>query len=474
MKLRILKLVTSLTAVGLLVTPISHVSAATPGTNTGTRSLRTAARVKTQGNPQALDRIIAIVNNGIILQSDLIRAVRNARIEMRDRDITPPPIKMLLVPVLNQLIMRNIQIQTAERIGIRITDGELNSAIQEIAKRNGLTTTAFVAKLSQSGISLSNVRSQIRDELMIARLREKVIEQSVHVTREDVDLLLANQVNTNNDIEYRLSYILIAVPENAANNKREDAKRKAEGLLKQLHNGANFAQMAIRYSDGAQALNGGDIGWRKTDDLPTMFAAVVPHLKPGQVSRLISNANGYYIVKVTGSRSAQSPHTATEVHLWQILLKPNALRNASATKALSERIYRELKKGASFAKLANRYSDDLNSKDEGGNMGWKPRQVYDSIFRHQLEQLAPGQISPPFHTNNGWYIVKLLGRRKRDLTKQLLRAKAREAILHQREQSVYESWLRQQRADSYVEVLLKPGMITKADLDGHKVTANAS
>lgn len=474
MKLRILKLLTMLATIGLLLTSVPRAGAATPGTNSVAAPSETTAAVKVQIHPQVLDRIVAVVNNGVILQSDLIHAVHIARIEMRDHGISPPPIKTLLAPVLNQLVMRKIQVQAAERVGIRVTDEELSKAIDEVAKRNGLTAMEFRAKLAQSGISLSSVRHQLRNQLMIARLRNKVIEQSVNVTREDVDLLLANQTNKGSDIEYRLSYILIAVPENATKSRREAAKKKILKVLKRLHGGADFAQMAIRYSDGAQALNGGNIGWRKTDDLPTMFADVVPHMKTGQVSPLIGNGNGYYIVKVTGRRSTQPRQTATEIHVQQILLKPNALRNASATKNLINKLYRELGKGASFSKLASQYSDDLNSKDNGGNMGWRPRQGFDQAFQHQLKQLNPGQLSAPFHTESGWHVIKLLGRRKRDFTQKLLRAKAREEILRQRGQSAYESWLRQQRAGSYVDIRLEPGPITKAGLNNSGTIPNAS
>lgn len=465
MKLRIFKLLTLLTTACLLLMSVARADAATSGAEIKAAPGHVAASTKSQGRPQVLDRIVAVVNNGVILQSDLIRGIRIARIEMRNHGITPPPLKTLLKPVLNQLIMRKIQIEEAKSAGIHVTDEDLSKAIREVARRNGMTTAQFRSSLSQSGISISNVRRQLRGELMIARLRDKVVSQSVNITRRDVDLFLANQANGKNDLEYHLSYILVAVPENATKGRREAAKKKAQRVLKLLHGGANFAQMAIRYSDGAQALNGGNIGWRKTDNLPTMFASVVPHMKPGQISSVIGTANGYYIVKVTGRRSTQPRKTATEIHARQILLKPNALRNPSATKALINKLYHELQKGASFAKLASQYSDDLSSKDNGGDMGWEPRQSFDPEFRHQLKQLDPGQLSPPFHTDSGWHIVKLIGRRKHDFTKNILRAKAREAILRQREQSAYETWLRQQRAASYVDVRLKPGMITNADLN---------
>lgn len=417
------------------------------------------------GQPQVLDRIVAVVNNGVILQSQLVRAIRVARVQMRQRGINPPPATALQSQVLEQLVAKKIQVQAAENAGIKVNDAELNEAVQAVAKQNNMTVPQFKTELEKSGIDFNDVRHQIRDEIMIQQLRQKAVDQRIVVTDQDVNLFLSNHAHQDNNAEYRLSYILVAVPENASERQRQTKKAKAEKLLEKLHQGADFAQLAIADSDGPQALKGGDLGWRKADDLPTMFSDIVPDMKVGQISSLISTANGYYIVKLTDKRSSGKRQTVVETHAEHILLTPNTLRDGATTKALAEKLYQKLKNGANFDKLAEKYSDDPGSKDQGGDLGWQPPGSFVPTFEKQLNKLQPGQISKPFKTRFGWHIVKLLGRRTRDVTEQVRRNQARQAILRSREQEAYQSWLQRLRDDAYINIRLKPGMITDAEVD---------
>ena len=445
---------------------LAHTAQAQSPPSATTTPIPTASakpRPAADGSAQLLDRVVAVVNDGVILQSDLIRGIRIARIQLRQRGINPPPPSALEDPVLSQLVTRKIQVQDAESANIKVDDSELDQAIQSVAAHNHMTVAQFKAELATHKIPFSEVRRQVRQEIMIEQLRRKEVDQRIVVTKQDVDLFLANHAHDNNNTEYDIAYMLIAVPEHATGKQRAAAKAKAETLLRELHHGANFAQLAIRYSNGPSALRGGDLGWRKADDIPTMFANVVPDMKVGDVSSVIDNENGYYIVKLSNERSAESPQKVVETHAAHILLRPNALRDETATKALAEKLYRELKNGANFAALAKKYSEDSSSKGDGGDLGWQPPGSFVPSFEKQLNSLKPGQISKPFQTRFGWHIVKLLGRRTQDVTEQVRRARAREAIIRQREESAYQRWLRQLRAEAYVRILLKPGMITDAD-----------
>lgn len=414
--------------------------------------------------PQVLNRIVAVVNDGIILQSELEQAIHLTQARLRERSIKPPSAVALQSQVLEQLILTRIQTQRAKQAGITVNDTELNQAMKRIAAQNKLTVPQFVNALKHEGIGLADVRHQVRDEITIQQLRQKEVDQRIVVTDQDINLFLANQTDIDDSTEYRLSHILIAIPENADEKARAAAKAKAEGLLKQLHNGADFAQLAIAHSAGPTALQGGDIGWREDPDLPTMFASIVPTMKLHQISNVIDASNGYNIIELTGERSTGNRQTAVETHVEHILLTPNALRDATATKALAEKLYGELKGGAKFAALAKKYSDDLGSKDGGGDLGWQPPGTFVPAFQNVIDKLQPGDLSEPFQTRFGWHIAEVLGRRTRDITDDMKRARARQAITKRREEQDYQNWLRRLRDEAYVQVRLKPGMITDTDV----------
>ena len=402
-------------------------------------------------DPLPLDRIVAVVNDGVVLQSELDRATQVSITQLKERGIALPREEVLRTQVLDRLINVRVQTQKAQELGIRIDDRELNDVMASIAQQNNLTLAGFAEAVRKDGLDFLAVREQVRDEVIIARVRQREVESRINVTDQDIDLFLANKKNLD-DTEYRLSSILVAVPEGATPEQREKAKAKAKGLLARLEKGEDFAQIAAAESDGQQALQGGDMGWKKGIDLPTVFANIAPKLKDGEVSQVLESGAGYHLIKLTGKRGGGEAQTVTETHAQHILLSPNAIRDEAATLVQAREVEKRLKAGETFEKLAKELSDDPGSKNNAGDLGFQPPGTFVPEFQIRLDQLQPGEISSPFHTQFGWHIARVIERRTRDTSEETRRAKARSAIMSRRSAEEYETWLRRLRDEAYVEM----------------------
>ncbi len=417
----------------------------------------------TAGAPVVLDRIVAVVNKEIILESQLVNDIALVTAQMKARGITPPSVADLQGQVLEHMITTRVQLQRATEAGIKANDQDVNAAIDRVAKQNNVTSKEFLSEAKAQGVSIANLRREIHDQILIQELRQKEVTRRLDVTDQDVDLFLANG-HADSSEEYHLSHILVSIPDNATPEQRAAAEAKADKILAELRSGGDFTQIAIRHSDGQQALQGGDLGWRKASDLPTLFASVVPTLKVGEVSNVIRGLNGYNIVKLDDKRSSEPQQTVVETDVQHLQLKPSTIRDAKATAALAQSLYKQIEGGADFGKLAKRYSDDTQTKNEGGNTGWQPPEVFSPELMQHIDALAKGQVGQPFELNDNWHIVKLLGRRTVNVTEKIRRQRARMAIMQQRETTKYEDWLRQLRASAYIEIRLKSGWITDADV----------
>lgn len=403
-----------------------------------------------QAQPLPLDRIIAVVNDGVILQSELDRAIGMSTAQLRERGIQLPREDVLRTQVMERLVVSRLQTQKAAEAGIRIDDRELNEVLGNIASQNGLTLAAFADAVRKDGMDFLSVREQVRDEVLVARVKQKEVDSRVVVTDQDIALFLANR-SAVDDSEYRLSHILVALPEGATAEQREAARAKANGLLARLNKGEDFAQLAAAESDGQQALQGGDLDWRKGSALPGLFAATVPKLKQDDVSEVLESAGGFHLIKLTGKRGGGETQTVQETRARHILLQANAIRNEDATLAQAQEIAKKLKDGESFEALAKQYSDDPGSKNSGGDLGFTPAGVFVPEFQIRLDQLQPGETSSPFHTQFGWHIAQLIERRTRDTTEETRRLKARQAIIARKSAEEYEQWLRRLRDEAYIE-----------------------
>ena len=419
--------------------------------------LALAAVVASAGEP--IDRIVAVVNDGLVLQSELDRALDLSRHQLADRKIPLPPEDILRAQVLERLILTRVQTQRAQEAGIRVDDRELNEVLNNIASQNRLSLADFAKQVQKEGIDYTSLREQVREEVMINRLRAREVESRVLVTDQDIALFLANE--GQDQTEYRVSHILVAVPDGAASDARVKARAKAEGLLKKLQGGADFAQTASTSSDGQQALQGGDLDWRTAGNLPELFASAVIKLKPGELSPILESASGFHILKLTDQRGGGAMKTITETHAAHILLAPNAVRNDEQTKLAIRQVYDRLKKGEDLGAIAKKMSDDTGSKQAGGDLGWQPAGVFAPEFEDALKNLKPGEYSTPFRTQFGWHIAKVIERRSRDATDETRKARARQAIQNRKSGEEYEMWLRRLRSEAYVEIRNPDGTVAK-------------
>ncbi len=399
----------------------------------------------------AVDHIVATVDDSVILQSELDEMLATVKRQLHTQDGHLPPDAVLRKQVLERLIMMRLQLQYAQRTGIRIDDEKLNTALDNIAKQNKLSLGDFRAALEREGYDYAHFRDNIRDQMIIAELQQRQVNSMVTVSDQEVDNFLANaKLQGSVADEYHLAHILIAVPEGASADKVAAAHSKAQRVLDELRGGADFQKMAVSVSDGQQALEGGDLGWRSAAQIPTLFVDVVAHMKPGEVSDLVRSPSGFHIIKLIDHRSMDN-HSVIQTHARHILIRTNDLVSDEDAKARLEQLKQRLEGGDDFAALARAHSDDTVSAAKGGDLGWVSPGDLDPRFEEVMNGLAPGKISVPFHTQFGWHLVQVLGRRTYDDTKEFRRNTAREMIRKRKAEEAVDIWLRRLRDEAYVE-----------------------
>jgi len=401
-----------------------------------------------------LDRIVAVVNNDVIVASELQRRVREVRKSLRDAGTPPPSSAALARQVLERLILERLQLQIADSNGIRVSDNDLNQAIENIAKRNKLSLRQFRDVLERDGVDFAGFREQIRKEMLLTRVRQRSVASKVTVTPREIDNYLATIAQQGGSgSEYHIGHILVAVPEAASSEQISAARDKADSILQRLNNGEDFAQLAATDSDGQQALKGGDLGWRKANELPTLFSDVVPKLKLGEISAPIRSPSGFHIIKLLDIRS-DSRYVIKQTKARHILIRTNELINDAEAKTRLNQLKTRIENGEDFAELARSHSDDTTSATHGGDLGWLNPGDTVPLFENKMKQLAPGEVSAPFKSQFGWHIVQVLKRRDFDDTEKVRRAKAANKIRKRKSDEEVQSWLRQLRDEAYVELRL--------------------
>ena len=398
-----------------------------------------------------LDRIIAVVNDEVILESELVEMERTVRDQLRQRDAVIPPSDIMRKQVLERLLIQRIQVQKADRVGIRVGDDALNAALRQIADNNGLSLREFRDVLEKDKFDFPDFRESIREEMIISRLRKSQVEDRVIVSDREIDNFLATQLSQGGvETVYHLLHILISMPEAAAPEQIQEAQVKFDKVQELLDSGANFSEVAAGYSDGQNALEGGDLGWRKQGELPSLFAKVVPDLVEGQVSELIRSGSGFHLVKLAEKKSEES-HMVKQTLASHILLKTNELTTDNDAESRLQQLRERVLNGADFAELARAHSDDTGSAIEGGSLGWASPGVMVSEFEEKMDALADGEVSDVFKSRFGWHLIKVFERREQNMAEEFKRNKARAQIRQRKISEDMESWLREMRDEAYVE-----------------------
>lgn len=402
--------------------------------------------------PRELDRVVAVVDDDIIMETELLERTASIRARMRDQQTQLPPTDVLLEQVLERMIVESIELQMAEKAGIRVSDNQLNETLANIARQNNMTTEAFRETVLSEGMSWPALRDQIRRELTVNQLRQRRVGGRIQITDQDVDNFLNSEVaKTNLAPDYRLGHILIAIDNQTPPQVAEET---AMMVYQKLQDGADFAALAVRYSSGDAALSGGDLGWRKAAQLPTLFSDTVLDMGAGDVSAPIRSASGYHIIKVLELRGG-TEQIVQQTKARHILVKPNEIRSETETRTLIEDIYRQLQQDPDqFETLAKTYSDDPGSALQGGSLGWVNPGTMVPEFEQQMQAAQIGEISQPFRSDFGWHILQVEERRSQDMSEEFRRSRARQMLQKRRFDEELDGWLREIRQNAYVEIKL--------------------
>ncbi|MFC7302069.1 peptidylprolyl isomerase [Cognatiluteimonas weifangensis] len=402
---------------------------------------------------QPIDRIVAVVDEDVVLRSELDRALGNVLSQYATRQDQLPPREVLEKQVLERLILVKLETARARSSGINVSDQEVDAALANIAQQNNIGLDQLGAQLARDGMTIADLRSSVRDEIAIQRLRQSFAQSRISVSEGEVDAALANQAAGN---QYHLAHILVGLPEGATPDQIAAAQRKIEGIKAQLDRGEiDFAAAAVRYSDSPNALEGGDLGWRSLDEIPPVFAQAISSMQAGQILGPIRGASGFQLLQLVDTRdaSAAAPRTVTQLQARHILVRAGEDGDAAAQAEL-ETLRARIAGGADFAALAREHSEDTATADKGGELGWFAQDAYGPDFGAQVAALQDGQVSAPFKTQAGWHIVQREGARQVAAADDNRRQLVRESIGQRKLEEEWDRFLREMRGEAYVDIRL--------------------
>ena len=401
---------------------------------------------------QPLDRVAAIVDNDVVMYSQYQTRLKEVQQTIAKRGVQAPAEDVLRQQVMERLILDAIQLQIAERSGIRVSDEELSASMATIAERNGLTQQEFAQALAADGLTLQDAQEQIRQEMIISRVRQYRVAERIQVTDQEVQNFLASDLGKMQLAEeYQLANILIPVPDAATNDDLDKAQKTVASVVKQLEQGADFAQLAMTYSASENALEGGEMGWRKAAQLPPPFDRLLGGMSIGQVTEPARTAGGIIMLKLLDKRGGDVMYR-DEVHVRHILLKPSEIRSPEATQKLAQRLYERLRNGEDFAALAKQFSEDPGSALNGGDLNWIDPSSLVPVFREEMARTEIGQLSKPFESQFGWHVLQVLDRRSTDSSAQMREQQAVSLLRNRKYDEELQTWLRQIRDEAYVEI----------------------
>ena len=412
------------------------------------------AQAQSYAGTQPVDRIAAVVNEDVILRSELDRAIANIRGQYAGKENQLPPADVLERQVLERLVLMRLQIARATDSGINASDEELERAVQGVAEQNSMSVDQLRQRLAQDGMAFSEFRNNLRDEIVTQKLRQSFAQSRINVSEGEVDAAMATASATASQ-QFRLAHILVGAPDGASPEQLAVAQKKIEGVQALIQKGEmTFAAAAVRYSDSPNALEGGDLGWRGLNEIPPAFAQTIQQMQAGQVIGPIRGPSGFQLLQLveTRTQAAGSGEQVTQFSARQILVKVDDKTDDAAAKAKAETLAARIAGGADFAKLAAESSDDAATKRRGGDLGWFGADTYGSAFGMQVAALSDGQTSAPFKTDAGWVIVQRSARRQVAAGNDNLRAQVRETIGRRKLEDEWNRWLREMRGEAFVDV----------------------
>ena len=414
--------------------------------------LAVLAPLTVQAERKLLDQVVAIVDEDVILQTELEARINTITARLQAQGTGLPPRQVLEERVLDQLITESIQMQMADRAGMRISDNELNETMANIAERNGMSLAQFEAQLEAEGVTYNQAREQIRKEMLTSRVQQRQVGNRVRVTDREVENYLeSQQARGNNGAEYRLAYIFISVDNPSDEAEMEAAREKAERLRSEIAQGRDFREVAVAESDASNALEGGDMGWRAEGQLPSLVAPVVPDLAVGEPSPVLENNSGFHLVMVMDKRGGEQQQVIQQHRVRHILVRPSEAVTDSEAEARIRDLYQQLQNGASFSAIAKEYSDDPVSGSDGGNLGWvSPGQMVPA-FEQAMIEADVGELRGPFRSQFGWHILQVQERRQKDISGEVRESEARQAIYRRKFETELQNWLREIRDEAFVE-----------------------
>jgi peptidyl-prolyl cis-trans isomerase SurA len=402
-----------------------------------------------------MDRIVAIVDQTVITEQELESRIRTLTAQLTKKGAELPPENVLRKQILERLISDALQLQYAAQTGLKVDDNQLDKTIERIAEQNQMSVKEFGDALNADGITMAKFRADIRNEITIARLREREVESRVNVSESEIDNFLTTQASSNeNRDEFEISHILIRTPEEGSTEDVQKAKAKVDEAIKALQDGASFEKVSASYSDAPNALEGGNLGWKAAAQLPALFLDALKNMQAGDITPALRSPNGFHILKLTNKRGGNSPLVIEQTHARHILIKLTEIVSEKDGKQKMDNIKDRLDNGEKFEVLARQFSED-GTASSGGDLGWVNPGDTVPQFEKAMNELKDNQISEPVRSPFGWHIIQVLERRKQDMSKEAARLKARQEIRARKADEAYQDWLRELRDRAFVEYRLE-------------------
>lgn len=396
---------------------------------------------------------MVVVENSVIMQSEVEARMRAARRNLAQRNIALPPNEILERQVIESMVLEQLQVDTAKRRGIQVSEAEVSQALESVARQNGMSLSAFLNKVKKEGMSQNQLREDIRRQMLIRQLVDRDINRDIQVSESEVDNFLSEQGQRGADQDFNLSHILIAVGESASGAERTRAQELANQIREKVLAGESFEKMAITYSKGPNALQGGGLGWREAGRLPEVFVKALESIRPGEITPVLESANGYHLLRLNAKRGGKTSGVVTQTNVRHILLKPSEVQTIESATAKLNRLRERALAGEKFDALARANSEDAGSASQGGSLGWmSPGQLVPE-FEKAMDQLKPGEISKPVQTRFGVHLIQVVGRRTQDLGDQTQRLAAKQQIHQRKAEERLQQWQRELRDQAYVEII---------------------